>query len=93
MDENKKLLLIHYLTEFILVIIGLSILLILLYVNNFGISLNIISLWVFIFNGVLFTYWLWKDESKIWEKSIIGIYFVIIEIIIASSFTSSVING
>ena len=93
MDDKKKSLIIHYLTELVLVIIGLGILLTLLSLNDFSFSLKILSLWVFIFNGVLFTYWLWINQSKIWEKCIIGAYFIIIEFIIANSFTSAVLNG
>ena len=33
-------------------------------------------------------YWLWKNNSKVWEKIIIGTYFILIEIIIAKSFVS-----
>ena len=88
MDENKKSLLIHYVTEFILGSIGVGIFVILLYINQFNFSLNIISLWVFIYNGVLFAYWIWKSDAKIWEKSIAGSYLLIIEIIIASSFST-----
>ena len=88
MDENKRSLLIHYVTEFILGSIGVGIFVILLYMNQFNFSLNIISLWVFIYNGVLFAYWIWKSDAKIWEKSIAAIYLLIIEIIIASSFST-----
>ena len=88
MDENKKSLLIHYITEFILGSIGIGIFVILLYFNEFDLSLNIVSLWVFLYNGILFTYWIWKSDAKIWEKSIAGIYLLIIEIIIASSFST-----
>ena len=41
MDENKRSLLIHYVTEFILGSIGVGIFVILLYVNQFNFSLNI----------------------------------------------------
>ena len=68
MDENKRSLLIHYVTEFILGSIGVGIFVILLYMNQFNFSLNIISLWVFIYNGVLFAYWIWKSDAKIWEN-------------------------
>ena len=68
MDENKKSLLIHYITEFILGSIGIGIFVILLYFNEFDLSLNIVSLWVFLYNGILFTYWIWKSDAKIWEK-------------------------
>tara|TARA_Y100001968_G_C18775580_1_gene444218 strand:+ start:221 stop:496 length:276 start_codon:yes stop_codon:yes gene_type:complete len=89
MDENKKIAFIHYFTEFILVSIGLGILFVLLFFNDFKISINVLSLWVFFFNGILFTYWAWKSKSKVWEKFMAGTYFVIVEIIIASSFTPS----
>ena len=86
MDENQKSLVVHYLTEFIIGSIGLGILTVLLWFREFEISLQLFSAWIF--NGVLFAYWVWKSETKVWEKSIAGIYFILIEIIIASSFTS-----
>jgi len=82
MDETKKSVLIHYFTEFILLLIGIGILLILLWFQNFNLSLRILSLWVLIYNAVLFSFWFWKSKSKIWEKSIALIYFLLIEIII-----------
>ena len=85
MDENKKLLIIHYLTEFILFFISIGILIVLLTLKNFKFSWKIIPQWVFLFNGVLFTFWLWKDKSQIWEKTIAGIYFVLVQMIIASN--------
>ena len=87
MDENQKSLVVHYLTEFIIGSIGLGILTVLLWFREFEISLQLFSAWIFIFNCVLFAYWVWKSETKVWEKSIAGIYFILIEIIIASSFT------
>ena len=86
MDENQKSLVVHYLTEFIIGSIGLGILAVFLWFREFQISLQLFSAWIF--NGVLFAYWVWKSETKVWEKSIAGIYFILIEIIIASSFTS-----
>ena len=88
MDEEKKSILIHYLTEFTLFVIGAGILFLILFIRDFQFSWNIISLWVFLYNGILFTYWLWKNNSKLWEKIIIGIYFILLEIIIARSFVS-----
>ena len=88
MNENQKSLVVHYLTELIIGSIGLGILAVLLWFREFQISLQLFSVWIFIFNGVLFAYWVWKSETKVWEKSIVGIYFILIEIIIASSFTS-----
>ena len=85
MDENKKLLIIHYLTEFILFFISIGILIVLLTLKEFKFSWKIIPQWVFLFNGVLFTFWLWKDKSQIWEKTIAGIYFVLVQMIIASN--------
>ncbi len=87
MDEKKKSILIYYLTEFVLFSIGVGILIILLSLNNFDWSISILSLWVFFFNAVLFSYWIWKSKSKIWEKSIAGLYFFLIEIIILNSYT------
>ena len=88
MDENQKSLVVHYLTELIIGSISLGILAVLLWFREFQISLQLFSVWIFIFNGVLFAYWVWKSETKVWEKSIAGIYFILIEIIIASSFAS-----
>ena len=88
MDENQKSLVVHYLTELIIGSIGLGILAVLLWFREFQISLQLFSVWIFIFYGVLFAYWVWKSETKVWEKSIAGIYFILIEIIIASSFAS-----
>ena len=88
MNENQKSLVVHYLTEFTIGSIGLGILSILLWFREFQISFQLFSAWIFIFNGVLFAYWVWKSETKVWEKSIAGIYFILIEIIIASTFTS-----
>ena len=88
MDEEKKSILIHYLTEFILFVIGVVILFLILFIKDFQFSWSIISLWVFLYNGILFTYWLWKNNSRLWEKIIIGIYFILLEIIIARSFVS-----
>lgn len=88
MDEEKKSILIHYLTEFILFTIGIGMLFLILFLKNFQFSWGIASLWVFLYNGVLFTYWLWKNNSNVWEKTIIGTYFILVEIIIAKSFVS-----
>ena len=88
MNENQKSLVVHYLTEFTIGSIGLGILAILLCFREFQISFQLFSAWIFIFNGVLFAYWVWKSETKVWGKSIAGIYFILIEIIIASTFTS-----
>ena len=88
MNENKKSLFIHHLTEFIIGSIGLGIIAILIWFSDFIISLSLISAWIFLFNGVHFTYWIWKSDSKLSEKSFAGIYFIIIEIIIENTFTS-----
>lgn len=88
MDEEKKSILIHYLTQLILFVIGIGILFLILFIKDFQFSWSIISLWVFLYNGILFTYWFWKNNSKLWEKIIIGIYFILLEIIIAKSFVS-----
>ncbi len=89
MDENKKSIILHFLTEFLLFSIGIGILIILLWINQFKWSLSILSLWVFFLNAVLFSYWIWKSKVKIWEKSIVGIYFFLIEFIIINSYTVS----
>ena len=88
MDEEKKSVLIHYLTEFILFAIGLGILFLILFIRDFQFSWAVASLWVFLYNGILFTYWLWINNSKVWEKVIVGLYFILVEIIIAYSFVS-----
>ena len=93
MDENQKSILIHYLTEFIIASIGLGILVVILWFQDFQISMALLSIWIFLFNGVLFSYWLWKSQAKSWEKIIIGIYFILIEIIIANSFASLTLNN
>ena len=88
MDEEKKSVLIHYLTEFILFTIGLGILFFILFLRDFQFSWGLASLWIFLYNGILFTYWLWINKSKIWEKVIMGLYFILVEIRIANSFVS-----
>ena len=88
MDEEKKSVLIHYLTEFILFAIGLGILFLILFIRDFQFSWGVPFSWVFLYNGILFTYWLWINNSKMWEKVIVGLYFIIVEIVIANSFVS-----
>ena len=88
MDEEKKSVLIHYLTEFILFAIGLGILFLILFIRDFQFSWGVPSLWVFLYNGILFNFWLWINYSKMWEKVIVGLYFILVEIIIANSFVS-----
>ena len=85
MDEEKKSVLIHYVTEFILFAIGFGILFLILFIRDFQFSWGIASLWVFLYNGILFTYWLWIN---MWEKVIVGFYFILVEIIIADSLGS-----
>ena len=93
MDETKKSILIHYFTEFILLLIGIGILFILLWFQNFQLSLRILSLWVLIYNAVLFSFWSWKSKSKIWEKSIALMYFLLIEIIIINAIKTIAVIG
>ena len=90
MEENKKSVLIYYLTEFIFFMIALGILFSLLWLENFQFSLRLLSLWVLIFNAILFSFWFWKSKAKIWEKSTALVYFLLIEYIIinAIKFTS-----
>ena len=88
MDEEKKSVLIHYLTEFILFAIGLGILFLILFMRDFQFSWGVASLWVFLYNGILFTYWLSINNSKAWERIIVSLYFILVEIIIANSFVS-----
>ena len=82
MEQDKKSALIHYLEEFVIAIIGIAIFLGLLWYSNFNFSVRILSLWIFLFNGILFTFWLWKSDAKNWEKSIAALYFILVEIII-----------
>ncbi len=70
MEQDKKSALIHYLEEFVIAIIGIAIFLGLLWYSNFNFSVRILSLWIFLFNGILFTFWLWKSDAKNWEKAI-----------------------
>ena len=82
MEQDKKSALIHYLEEFVIAIIGIAIFLGLLWYSNFNFSVRILSLWIFLFNGILFTFWLWKSDAKNWEKAIASLYFILVEIII-----------
>ena len=50
MDENKRSLLIHYVTEFILGSIGVGIFIVVLYINQFIFSLNIICLYYILYH-------------------------------------------
>ena len=82
MEQDKKSALIHYLEEFVIAIIGIAIFLGLLWYSDFNFSVRILSLWIFLFNGILFTFWLWKSDAKNWEKAIAALYFILVEIII-----------
>ena len=82
MEQDKKSALIHYLEEFVIAIIGIAIFLGLLWYSNFNFSVRILSLWIFLFNGILFTFWLWKSDAKNWEKAVAALYFILVEIII-----------
>ena len=82
MEQDKKSALIHYLEEFVIAIIGIAIFLGLLWYSNFNFSVRILSLWIFLFNGILFTFWLWKSDAKNWEKAVAVLYFILVEIII-----------
>ena len=82
MEQDKKSALIHYLQEFVIAIIGIAIFLGLLWYSNFNFSVRILSLWIFLFNGILFTFWLWKSDAKNWEKVVAALYFILVEIII-----------
>ena len=82
MEQDKKTALIHYIEESVIVIIGIAIFLGLLWYSDFNISVRVLSLWIFLFNGILFTFWLWKSNTKNWEKAVVGLYFILVEIII-----------
>ena len=82
MEKDKKIALIHYIEESVIAIIGIAIFLGLLWYSDFNISVRVLSLWIFLFNGILFTFWLWKSNTKNWEKTVVGLYFILVEIII-----------
>ena len=82
LEQDNKTALIHYLEESVIVIIGIAIFLGLLWYSDFNISVRVLSLWIFLFNGILFTFWLWKSDTKNWEKAVVGLYFILVEIII-----------
>ena len=93
MDEEKRSVLIHYITKFIPFTIGLGVLFLIFFMRNFHFSRGfplwrVASLWTFLYNGILFTYWLWMNNSKMWKKGITGLYFILVEIIIANSIVS-----
>ena len=93
MDENQKSLVVHYLTEFIIGSIGLGILAVLLWLRKVEISLQLFSAWIFIFNGVLFANWVWKSETKVWEKSIAGIYFILFICLMDNQYINLFLNA
>ena len=82
MEQDKKTALIHYLEESAIAIIGIAIFLGLLWYSDFNFSVRILSLWIFLFNGILFTFWLWNSDAKNWEKVVAALYFILVEIII-----------
>lgn len=82
LEQDKKTALIHYIEESVIAIIGIAIFLGLLWYSDFNISVRVLSLWIFLFNGILFTFWLWKSDAKNWEKAVVGLYFILVEIII-----------
>ena len=82
MGQDKKTALIHYIEESVIAIIGIAIFLGLLWYSDFNISVRVLSLWIFLFNGILFTFWLWKSNTKNWENAVVGLYFILVEIII-----------
>ena len=82
MDQNQKLLWAHYIKEFILGLTGIAILTALFWYNNFEITIRLLSIWVFIYNGILMAFWIWQSNSKSWEKGIVLSYFTMVEIII-----------
>ena len=82
LEQDKETALIHYLEESVIAIIGIAIFLGLLWYSDFNFSVRILSLWIFLFNGILFTFWLWKSDTKNWEKTVAALYFILVEIII-----------
>ncbi|MBJ12769.1 MAG: hypothetical protein CMG62_06795 [Candidatus Marinimicrobia bacterium] len=82
MDQEKKSIIMHYIKEFLVAFTGVAILAVLLWYHKFNFSIKLLSLWMFIFNAVLFSFWLWKSKNKTWEKGVVGIYFILLEWII-----------
>tara|TARA_B100001123_G_scaffold437476_1_gene569772 strand:+ start:9126 stop:9389 length:264 start_codon:yes stop_codon:yes gene_type:complete len=82
LNQNQKLLWVNYIKEFILSFIGLAILAGLFWYYKFELTIRLLSIWVFIFNGVLMGFWIWKSNSKSWEKGVVVLYFILMEIII-----------
>ena len=69
MDQEKKSIVIYYVKEFLIIFTGIAILIFLLWYHKFSFSIKLLSLWIFIFNAVLFSFWLWVSKNK----SILGI--------------------
>tara|TARA_B100001996_G_scaffold382094_1_gene373028 strand:- start:695 stop:958 length:264 start_codon:yes stop_codon:yes gene_type:complete len=82
MEEQKKQILVHYIKEFTLILIGIIIFAGLFWYYKFEFNIRLLSIWIFIFNGVLMGYWTWQSNLKPWEKGILGFYFILVEIVI-----------
>jgi hypothetical protein len=74
MDIEKKKAIIHDLTEFVIATVGVIVFLILMCFKEFNLSYNLNFNWIFLFNTLLLFYWLWKRNSKFWEKSFVILY-------------------
>ena len=82
MEEQKKQIWVHYIKEFTLILIGIIIFAGLFWYYKFEFNIRLLSIWIFIFNGVLMGYWTWQSNLKPWEKGILGFYFILVEIVI-----------
>ena len=82
MEEQKKQILVHYIKEVTLILIGIIIFAGLFWYYKFEFNIQLLSIWIFIFNGVLMGYWTWQSNLKPWEKGILGFYFILVEIVI-----------
>ena len=85
MDSEKKEKIIHYITEFSIAFIGITIFVLLFWFKNFELSFNLISISVLLFNITLIFFRLWKSNYKSWEKGFVVLYFILIELIIIKS--------
>ena len=82
MEEQQKQIWAHYIKEFTLILLGILIFAGLFWYYKFEFSIRLLSIWIFIFNGVLMGYWAWQSNLKSWEKGILGFYFILVQIVI-----------
>ena len=74
MDFEKKEKIVHYITEFSVLFIGITIF-VLFWFKNFELSFNLISISVLLFNITFIFFWLCKSNYKSWEKDFVIVYF------------------